>query len=759
MRAIASFFLFLFLAGFIVAQTNQASTPTELTIENIFAEGGLTGRGPETIQWSPDNTKVSFVQRDDSGEHGALWYVDAGTGQKAVLVAEEKLANLAPPISRVKSEREKERIQRYSVAAYQWAPDSRHLLFDSLGQLWYYSLDSGTGVQMTSSTEPSSDPKFSPDGKNIAYIRKHNLFVRAIAEGNENQITGRETTSSEEAENLLNGEVDWVYAEELAVRSNYFWEPNGKHIVFLQMHEKAVPTYPLTDLLQLHPPVDPEKYPNPGDPNPTVRVGVVSSGGGKVKWISLTQDKDNYIPRFGWMRDGLLYVQVLNRAQNKLALYFVDANSGHSRRVLEETSPNWVEVHDDFKVVRVLKSGDHFLWSSWRDGYTHLYLYSFDKSTPLAADAKLERQLERGEYEVAGVAGADEATGTIYFTANKDDPRQSHLYSVKLDGSQPSRVTREEGFHKATFSDDGKYYVDDFSAVLTPHIMSLCAAQGACKQVWSSRSVAAYDLIPPKFIDFKADDGTVLYGMLLMPPQAANASPGSVPLIMNPYGGPHAQDVANEWGGQHFLFNELMAKRGFATLIVDNRGMGGRGQKFATAVRHHFGAVEFKDQLSSLDQVLAQFPVFDRTRLGWWGWSYGGFMTAYALTHTDRFKTGISVAPVTNWLDYDSIYTERYMGLPQENTEGYRTSSPVNFAEQLHGRLLLAHGTGDDNVHFQNSVQFVNALINAGKQFDFMIYPGKTHGISGPAASTHLFHLIQDHLERHLGVHSAQGSQ
>jgi len=722
-----------------------APAPQQLTIENIFAEGGLTGRAPETVKWSPDGTKVSFVQRDDSGEHGALWYVDATTGQKAVLVAEEKLATLAPPLSKIKNEREKERIRRYSVASYEWTPDSKHLLFDSLGQLWYYSLATGTAVQITASPDPSSDPKFSFDGHYLAYVRKHNLFVRSIG-----GVDAEKQLTRDDDEDFLNGEVDWVYAEELGVRSNFFWEPQGKHIAFLQMNEKSVPTYPLTDLLPTHPTVDPEKYPKAGDRNPVVRIGVVPSSGGKIKWISLADQPGIYIPRFGWLSDGWLYVQVLNRAQDKLDVYFVDASSGRSRRVLEESSPNWVEVNDNFVV---LKSGDRFLWSSWRDGYTHLYLYSFNRANPLGGDAKLERQLESGDYEVFSADAIDERGGKVYFTANKGDSRERQLYSVKLSGSNVTQITKQPGFHRIesdSFADDAVRYVDVFSDAMTPSSMSLCTVGGECRKFWESRSVARYDLVAPKFVDFHADDGTVLHGMLFLPPNAASAPPGSTPLIMNPYGGPQAQEVLNQWGGAFFLFHEFMAKRGFATLVVDNRGMGGRGQKFAGALRRHFGDVELKDQLSALDQILAQYPIFSRNRLGWWGWSYGGYLTAFAMTHSDKFTTGVSVAPVTDWRDYDSIYTERYMGLPKDNPDGYRRSSPVNFVADLRGRMLLVHGTGDDNVHFQNSVQLVNALIEAGKQFDFMIYPGKTHGIAGQAASTHLFHLIEDHFEKNL---------
>jgi len=721
------------------------TTKKPLTIEAIFAEGGITGRGPETIKWSPDNKRFSFIQRDDSGEHGQLWVVDANTGEKNVLVSESKLASLAPPIGKIKDEREKERVTRYHIAAYDWAPDSKHLLFDSQGQLWLYGIESGTAVQITSAPDPSSDPKFSSDGNKLAYLRKHNLYVRPAAGGGEKALT-KPTGDKEKDENLLNGEVDWVYAEELDVRSNYFWSPNGKELVYLQMDETNLPTYPLVNWILTHPTTDMEKYPKAGDPNPGVRLGVVSADGGKTKWINLTDDQDTYIPRFGWVRDGLLWAQVLNRAQDELDLYFADAHSGHSRKVLRETAPDaWVNVNNDFKM---LKSGDRFLWSSWRDGTTQLYLYSFDKANPIAAEAKLEGQLTRGDFEMLGVGSVDDEAGRVFVASNKDDPRQRQLYAVKLDGSGFERVSQQDGTHESTFAEDGKHYVDEYSDSLLPPKMSICSAAVSCKEVWSSRNVDGFGLIAPKSLQFKADDGTTLYGELLISEESAKNS--KVPLIVYIYGGPAAQTVLKEWMGTLGLFHQLLAQKGFAIFTVDNRGTPGRDRKFQTAIRHEYGEIELKDQLTVLDQLLSQYPQLDRTRVAIWGWSNGGSMTLYSLTHSDFFKAGVSVAPVTDWRNYDSIYTERYQGLPKDNGKGYQDLRLANVADKLHGSLLLVHGTGDDNVHFQNSVQMVEALIQAGKQFRFMIYPNKTHGISGAEDRDHLFHMIEDHFEQEL---------
>ena len=737
------FFSVVIVYSFLVLPAFSQSAKKPLTIEAIFAEGGIAGRGPETIKWSPDSTKFSFIQRDDSGEHGQLWYVDATSGEKKVLVSEVKLAALAPSANQIKDEREKERVTRYHVAAYEWAPDSKHLLFDSQGQLWLYTIENGTGVQITSAPEPSGDPKFSPDGNKVSYLREHNLYVRPVDGGQEKQLT-KPTGDKEKDGNLLNGEIDWVYAEELDVRSNYFWSPNGKELVYLQMDETSVPSYPIVNWLPLQPNVDMEKYPKPGDSNPAVRLGVVGSDGGKTKWITLTDNPDIYIPRFGWVRDGVLWAEVLNRPQDTMDLYFADAHSGRSRKVLTETAPDaWINVNNDFKV---LNSGDRFLWSSWRDRTTQLYLYSFDKSNPLAADAKLEHQLTKGDFEMLGVDGVDENAGTVYVTCDQD-PRQRQLYSVKVDGSDFRQVSQQDGTHESTFADDGKHYVDEYSDSLTPPNMSICTSGGPCNKVWDSRAVNDFGLIAPKFLDFSAEDGTRLYGKLLMPSE--NAGSPKIPLIVYIYGGPAAQTVRKQWMGTTELFHQLLAQKGFAIFTVDNRGTPGRDRKFQTAIRHEYGAIELKDQLTALDQLFSQYPQLDRTRVAIWGWSNGGSMTLYSVTHSDLFKAGVSVAPVTDWRDYDSIYTERYQGLPKDNGKGYQDLRPSNMT-QLHGSLLLVHGTSDDNVHFQNSVQMTEAFIQSGKQFRFMIYPNKTHGIGGSEDRDHLFHMIEDHFEREL---------
>ncbi len=739
----------LFAAMLVLFTTVAFSQTKPLTIEGIYAPGGLTGRAPETFRWSPDGSKLTFVQRDDSGEHGQLMYMELATGKVDTLLNETKLATLAPPTSHLKDDRERERVSRYSVASYSWAPDSKHLLFSASGQLWYFTLESGTGVQVTQSGDSSDDPKFSPNGKRVAFVRKHQLYVmdadgsspHAISdEANKDLIKGCDKTCNSCEDGILNGEVDWVYAEELSVRSNYFWSPDSHEIAFLQTDERKVPTYPITDFSGQHPSVDREVYPKAGDPNPVVRIGVVGQGGGRVRWVQIGNNPE-YIPRFGWVKPGMLWAETLDRKQQKMELYFVDVNSGKSHLMLTESSDAWVEVNSNFSV---LKSGDSFLWTSWRDGFTHIYRYSFDKGDPLSADAKMEKQLTSGDWEVLGVEEVDEDSGTVYFSANPGDPRQANLYAVKLDGSGFRKVLNGDGTHHANVASGAKFVLDTYSTQLTPPVIGLCKPDSTCNKLWEAHSVDDYRLVPAKPLEFKADDGTKLYGSLLLPSDAPSAR--KIPIVVFIYGGPAGQTVADSWGGDRALFHQMLAKKGYAIFTVDNRGTPNRGKKFMSAIRLQSGGVELRDQLAALDQLLPQFPQLDPKRIAIWGWSNGGSMTLYALTHSDRFLGGVAVAPVTDWHLYDSVYTERYMGLVSDNAANYNDSI-VASAGNLHGDLLLVHGLSDDNVHPQNSIQMVDAFIKNGKQFKLMVYPGKTHGIAGKEARTHLFHAIEDQFE------------
>ena len=634
-------------------------------------------------------------------------------------------------------ERDRDHRARYNQSSYSWSPDGQRMLFDNTGTLWLYDLAKSTAVQVANTGSGSGDdPKFSPDGKLISFIRDHNLHVITLAGSRDAAIT------STTPETLLNGEVDWVYEEELDVRSNYFWSPDSKHIAYLQMDEASVPTYPITDWLPTHSTVDQQRYPQPGDPNPGIRVGIVAANGGNTVWLHVPVSEHNdYIPRFGWLDSQHIWVEVLRRDHRHIDLYFADTRTGAVRKLFAETANKFFDEAYD---VGFLHNGQ-FLWSSWRDGHTHLYLYSYNTKYPLASDATLVRQLTHGDWEVLSVAGIDTKQGMVYYTSNETDPREQMLWQIHLDGTGKKMLSRIHGVHRISFSPDDSHYVDTVSSLMTPPVASVCDTSGSCNPFWRSRPLTGYNLVAPVMFTAKASDGATLYGELLLPPDMQRSA--SVPLIVNPYGGPHDQMVRNEFGEQSFLFDQLLMQHGFAVLHVDNRGTGNRSRAFAEAAYRNFGSVQLQDQLTMVDQALADHPQLDAKHMGWWGWSWGGTFTLYAMTHSDRFMAGVCVAPVTNWNIYDSIYTERYLGLPSKNQQVYHDDSVFNSASHLHGNLLMVHGTGDDNVHIQNTVQMIQQFVSADIPYRLLLYPRKTHSIAGQDAHTHLFNAILQQFE------------
>ncbi len=702
-----------------------------LTVSDIYTDKALTTHPPQGMVWSPDGTRLTYLSSE-----GNLDQVEGSSGKHSVLVPKDKINNLSGAAI---NEKDKDHRARYGQSSYIWAPDSQHLLFDSDGQLWFYSPKAGTGLQIAQTGAGSGDdPKFSPDGQFVSYVREHNLYLRRLRD---TQMPLRLTNTHEDT--LLNGEVDWVYEEELDVRSNYFWSPDSRAIAYLQMNESGVPRYPLVDWIPTHASVDGQRYPQPGDANPSVRVGVGNVSNGKTVWLKVPLDSGNdYIPRFGWVNGRVVWVETLTRDHKHKSLFFCDAVNGSARQVLTETDDKFFDEAYDLTFTSA-----GFLWSSWRDGHTQVYLYTFDPNNPMGGEAKLQRQVTTGDGEVDAVEGVDATRNTVYYLSNEGDPRQQQIWAVGMDGTGKRKVSTAPGVHSPIFSPNAKYFVDTASNTMTQPTVSVCHEDGDCHFFWKSPSASAYELGEPIHLTLKASDGTALYASLLLPP--GNATAGSVPLITNPYGGPHAQTVTDRWIGGD-LFDQVLAQHGFAVLHVDNRGMGGRGRVFAQAAYRNFGPVQLSDQLAAVDQVLAQYPELDGKRLGWWGWSWGGAFTLYSLTHSDRFRAGVSVAPVTDWHNYDSIYTERYMGLPSQNSDEYRDDSVVTHADKLKGRLLIAHGTGDDNVHLTNTIQFIQKLIDADLPYDLQLYPRKTHSIAGVAARTQLFNRILWHFDTYL---------
>lgn len=715
----------------------------QLTVETIFANGGLVPNAPDQLGWSLDGKHLTYL------DGGALMDVDPASGKAHVMIS---AAKMTPLLSRGGTEQERDHRERYNSPDYLWAPDSRHLLFDGDGKLWLYDLRSATGIEIAfTGAEFGDDPKFSPNGEYVSYIRDHGLWIANVQNPEllPFALAPAPAAPAGKTQAILNGEVDWVYEEELEARSNYFWSPDSKNLVYLQMNESNVPEYPLTDWMPAHATVDWQRYPQPGDANPQVRVGVVSARGGKTNWIYVPMQEGDYIPRFGWVDRKTLWVETVSRDHKRRALYFAGVDNGDGHQMLEIRDDKFLD--EDYEMV----VGDGMIvLTSWSDGYTHIDLYSYDMAKPLAAAARLERQLTQGEFDVSAVYGVDPEHRRVFYASNEGNPLEQQVWEVSFNGER-RQLSDGPGFHDAAFGPNPNVFADTYSTRATPPVLRLCrveegpAAARTCRPLWETHALDAYRVQAPDEFEVRARDGTTLYATLLMPGGAA--SKATVPLIVNPYGGPGDQEVVNKWNSrQSLLFDNVLAAHGFAILHADNRGMAGRGRAFAQAAWHDFGSVQLEDQLTVVDAALGKYPQLDPQCLGWWGWSWGGTFTLYAMTHSDRFRAGVAVAPVTDWSDYDSIYTERYLGMPAEDAVGYRDFSVVNTAAQLKGRLLIAQGTGDDNVHMENTVQFVQKLIEAGIPYDLQIYPRKTHSIAGAGARTSLYNGILKEFEMYL---------
>lgn len=703
----------------------------DLTVEEIFGHGPLTGTPPSGIAWSPDAQHLAYL---DGGE---LVEIDPGVGKAHILVGHGKLSTL-----RAKSalnEEDKDHRRRYGMPSYLWAPDSKHLLFDSNGSLWYYELANGTGIDIGFTGAGSGDdPKFSPNGDYVSFVRNHGLAIVPLRSPD----TPTVIVAASPNLNTLNGEVDWVYLEELNTRSNYFWSPDSKSIAYLQTLEENVPAYPLVDWIPTHATVEIQHYPQPGDLNPEVRVGVVSTRGGKTAWVHIPVDQgQDYIPRFGWVDRRTLWVETLSRDQKHRRIYFADPGTGAAHLVLEISDEKYVNENLDAYVAHGC-----IVLTDWADGHNHIYLYRYDEGRTDSTRATLDKQLTKGDFDVFEIYRVDASRREIFYASNETSPMERQAWRVTFEGER-NQITHGAGFHDAQFASVGDNYADKFSARMAPPRIQMCGVGTSCVPFWQSSSLDVYTLQTPEQIEVKAQDGIMLYGTLLMPPTVTGTA--TVPLIVNPYGGPGVQTVVDRWSDS-LLFDELLAQHGFAVLHADNRGMGMRGRDFEQAAYHNFGPVQLHDQLTVIDAVLAKHPELDEKRMGWWGGSWGGTFSLYAMSHSDRFKAGVALAPVTDWRNYDSIYTERYLGRPAEFPEGYREFSSLNSAANLKGRLLLVHGTGDDNVHIENTVQFVQKLIEAKIPYDLQIYPRKTHSFSRTDVRVHMYGRILAHFEEYL---------
>ncbi|HUO29512.1 MAG TPA: S9 family peptidase [Bryobacteraceae bacterium] len=676
-----------------------AAEKEPLTIQNMPAPPHMPA-----VTWAPDGKR--FAWREEK----SIWQYDVASRKKTEVLALDPLEEKAvlPPKEEV-TDWTNRRVGEHS---FEWSPNGEDMLIAVEGDLFILHIGSGQWEQLTATPEVERDPKLSPDGRFVSFRREHDLYSLEISSKKVTRLT------TDGSATLWNGEMDWVYPEELYLSTAHWWSPDSSHIAYLQFDVAREPIFPQVDLLSWRAFAEPERFPQPGTPNADVRLGVVAAGGGATRWMNVGESRDHLLARVYWSPDSqALAYERLNRIQNHLELGLADARTGATRVLLNEDDRYWVNVNDDF---RFLNHGKQFLWGSERDGYLHLYVCSVED--------KRATELTHGNWEVTEVAGVNEETHEVYFVSSEQSPVERQLYRVRLDGKQKQRLSGGQGTHSISMSPTTEYYLDTYSNLSTPPSRTVHERDGSQIAVYQETTPPDVVLLPEEIVKLKATDGAELYARMIKP---ANFSPDKkYPVIVMVYGGPGVQIIHDSWAGANF--NQVLAQRGYLIWQLDNRGSSGRGHLWESKIYHETGTHELSDQLDGI-AYLSRLGFADMKRVGISGWSYGGYMTLYSLANAPGvFKAGIAGAPVTDWRNYDSIYTERYMGLPDENPEGYKRSSPQTKADQITARLLILHNLEDDNVHFQNTLQMANILEHHSKQFQMLVYPQKSHGVSGP---------------------------
>lgn len=708
-----------------------------LSIDDIYDPAkkiNFSGSVPN-IRWLKDGRHYLLANDSAKTEVPRLQRIDAATGEAVPFLDSAKLETALLALGGITASDAKQLANRSS---YQLNNDETALLINWNDDLFYYQLGSSKAVRVTHNPEEEVGETFSPNDRMLAFVRSNNMYVFDLATQQERRLT------TDGSPKILNGRLDWVYQEELYGRGNfeaYWWSPDSSALAYLRLDENPVPEFTVVDHIPYHQTLEVTPYPKAGDPNPVVQLGVINAAGGTTRWVDTNkyQPSDFLIVRVTWTPDSKKVVyQAQNREQTFLDLNFADARDGKSNTVIRETSKTWVEVIDN---PTWLKDGS-FLWQSARNGWQHLYHY--------AQDGKLVRQVTDGKWEVRSLDSIDEDKALIYFSGTEHSHIAPKMYRVKLDGTGLTRITPGEGSHKVTVSPASNFFIDNWSDVNTPTQTRLYDTDGKLVRVIEENKVDAlqqYKLGKSEFLRVKTRDGFEMEAMMLRPPDFDATK--KYPVLEFTYSGPHAPQVKNTWGGSTYMWHQLIAEKGYIIWICDNRTASGKGAESEWPVYRNFGELELRDLEDGIAWLKSQ-PYVDADRIGIWGWSYGGYMTSYALTHSQSFKMGIAGGTVSDWRNYDTIYTERYMATPQNNPEGYRKSSPVNFARDLHGKLLLIHGAIDDNVHIQNTVQFVYELQKAGKQFQLMIYPKSRHGITDPLLVKHMRTMMTDFIVANL---------
>jgi dipeptidyl-peptidase 4 len=572
----------------------------------------------------------------------------------------------------------------------------------------------------------------SPDGSTVAYSIDNNLFVKDLKTGNETQITKDGLQNS-----IINGNPDWVYEEEFGFTKTYFWSPDSKKIAFMRFDESKVKEYQMTEYGDLYPVQFKYKYPVAGEDNSLVTVHVYDLATATTNTMDIGKETDQYIPRIVWTKDpNTLGIFRLNRLQNKLEILLANASDGSNKVMLTQENMRYIKITDNYKFC---DDGKHFVIMSELDGYNHIYLYDLN--------GKIVKQITKGNWDVTEIKGIDDKNRVIYYLSAESQPYNRDLYSIKFDGTAKTRLFEKEGTYNAAFSKNFNYYVCTYSDANTPTHVSINDNSGKVLQVLVDNKKLHEKTIEcgftkKEFFTFKTSGDLELYGYIIKPRDFDTNK--KYPVLMNVYGGPNSQYASNDWDNFDLVWFQHLAQKGYITVCVEGRGTGFRGEQFRKCTYLELGKFETEDQIEAA-KYLGTLPYVDAKRIGIWGWSYGGFLTLLSMTKgADVFKTGIAIASISNWRNYDNIYTERYMRKPQENASGYDDNSPVKFVKKLKGKLLIIHGLADDNVHVQNSMEMIDALVNANRQFEMQMYPNKNHSIYGGYTRYHLYKRMTD---------------
>ena len=722
----------------------QHEAKTLLTLEDIHFSSKYSAQSFTGGRWAEQGPVVWYIEHEKNGNASHLMQFNLETNQREILIDGNKLVTADTD-------------RTIKIEGYEYSKDgSKVLIYTDSERVWrqntkgyYYLFDLASNTLMPISDRANGYQMFaklSPDGERVAFVRDRNLFVVDLASKVETQITSDGADGS-----IINGTSDWVYEEEFRLRDGWAWSPDGQFIAFYKFDESGTRDFFMTDLLQKYPVEEEFRYPKAGDANSEVQLGIVDMATNQIAYFDTNtwfegEDSTEYIPQMGWTPaiDGTHHVWMirLNRDQNVLDLMYGHPQTMQTETILHEEEPSWIDVNSG--KIQFLDDNKHFVWMSETDGYRHIYLHT--------NTGERVRQVTEGVWEVNNFAGIDENKGVIYFTAAIDSPLERQLYAIsyKKRPSTPVQITEKKGTHGINLSTDARYFIDTYSNSTTPPVITLHAIDGEQLKVLESNEALAKTLEEaappePEFITLPAADGTQLNAFLIKP---RNFNPeAEYPLLMYVYGGPGSQTVRDSWGGNRYLWHAMLADElDMIVASVDNRGTGARGKAFESATYKKLGQLEAADQIAAA-QYLGDLAYIDENRIGIWGWSYGGYMTLMSMLSGEgpgTFKFGVSVAPVTDWELYDTIYTERYMSTPQKNREGYSEGAPLNYAANLapHQRLLLVHGDFDDNVHFQNAAQMANELQAENKQFEFMMYPGRNHGIFGGKTRLHLHTMM-----------------